>query len=417
MTIPILARGLFGLAFFVAALGAVRAQPLTLERALALADESNPRLRVAAAQTEGARSGIRTARAYPNPDLDAAGGRQKSRSNYMAPEGGVTVLGLNQPIDLPSVRDPRIRAAEAGLEGSRFALAEVRLAVRATVKQAFYDVLRRKAEFEVATENQKLLEDIRRRVEVRVNVGESPRLELTRAEAEASVAANTAAAARLRVAQALANLRAAIGAPLPPETDVVGTLGPPPSLPDVARLRDEVLENYPALAQARAEAKRAEAKLETERALRIPQPTLRAGFEQQPDTNKWVLGIGIPIPVWDQRQGQIGEAVAAFQEANANVDRRRVELVAAVDDAYGRFQVATQTVAAYEGGILKQAEAALRVAEAAYRFGERGFIEVLDAQRVLRAARFEYLAARFDQQAALIEIEQLRAVEALERKQ
>jgi hypothetical protein len=35
---------------------------------------------------------------------------------------------------------------------------------------------------------------------------------------------------------------------------------------------------------------------------------------------------------------------------------------------------------------------------------------------VLRAARFEYLAARFDQQAALIEIEQLRAFEALERK-
>ena len=177
-----------------------------------------------------------------------------------------------------------------------------------------------------------------------------------------------------------------------------------------------MLAYYPALAQARAEAKRAEARLETERALRVPQPSVRAGFEQQPDTNKWVLGIGIPIPVWDQRQGQIGEAVAAFQEANANVERRRVELVAALDDAYGRFQVATQTLAAYEGGILKQAEAALRVAEAAYRFGERGFLEVLDAQRVLRSARFEALAARFDQRAALIEIEQLRALDYQEKK-
>jgi cobalt-zinc-cadmium efflux system outer membrane protein len=417
MRIPTLAQGLAGLALAVAALGTAHAaESLTLERALVLADESNPRLRAAAAQTESARAGIRTARAFPNPDLDAAAGRQRSRSNFMAPEGSVTILGLSQPIDLPSVRDPRIRAAEAGLEGSRSALAEMRLAVRATVKQSFYDVLRRRAEVEVATENQKLLEDIRRRIEVRVNVGEAPRLELTRAETEASVAANTAASARLRVTQAVAALRAAIGAPLPPDAEVVGDLAAVPSLPDVARLRDEVLANYPALAQARAEAKRAEARLETERALRIPQPTVRAGYEQQPDTDKWVLGIGIPIPVWDQRQGQIGEAVAAFQEANANVERRRVELVAAVDDSYGRFQVATQTVAAYEAGILKQAEAALRVAEAAYRFGERGFIEVLDAQRVLRAARFEYLAARFDQQAALIEIEQLRAFEALERK-
>ena len=417
MRIPTLAQGLAGLALVVAALDTARtAESLTLERALALADESNPRLRAAAAQTEGARAGIRTARAFPNPDIDAAAGRQRSRSNYMSPEGSVTILGLSQPIDLPSVRDPRIRAAEAGLEGSQASLAEMRLAVRATVKQAFYDVLRRRAEVEVATENQKLLEDIRRRIEVRVNVGEAPRLELTRAETEASVATNTAASARLRVAQAVATLRAAIGAPLPPDAEVVGDLAAVPSLPDVARLRDEVLANYPALAQARADARRAEARLETERALRVPQPTLRAGYEQQPDTDKWVLGIGIPLPIWDQRQGQIGEAVAAFQEANANVERRRVELVAAVDDAYGRFQVATQTVAAYEAGILKQAEAALRVAEAAYRFGERGFIEVLDAQRVLRAARFEYLAARFDQQAAVIEIEQLRAVEALERK-
>jgi outer membrane protein, heavy metal efflux system len=417
MRIKLLARGLAGLALAAAALGsAPAAEQLTLDRALALADESNPRLRAAAAQTEGARAGIRTARAFPNPDLDVGAGRQGNRGNPNAPTGSVTAFGLNQPIDLPAVRDPRIRAAEAGLEGSQFALVEARLAVRAAVKQAFYDVLRRRAEVEVTAETQKLLEDIRRRVQVRVDVGEAPRLELTRAEAEAAVATNTAASARLRVAQAVAALRAAIGAPLPPDVEVVGDLATVPALPDVARLREEMLANYPALAQSRAEVKRAEARLETERALRIPQPTLRAGYGLQPDQSTWLLGINIPIPIWDQRQGQIGEAVAAFQEATANADGRRVELVAALDDAYGRFQVATQSVAAYEGGILKQAEAALRVAESAYRFGERGFLEVLDAQRVLRAARLEYLAARFDQQSALTDIEQLRALEALQKK-
>jgi len=418
MKIKLLARSLVGLASFVAVLGTTHAaESLTLERALALADESNPRLRTATAQSEGARAGIRTARAFPNPDLDASGGRMTPRGNFGTAQGGIALFGLNQPIDLPAVRDPRIRAAEAGFEGSQFGLAETRLAVRAAVKQAFYDVLRRRAEVEVTAETQKLLEDIRGRVRVRVDVGEAPRLELTRAEAEAAVAANTATSARLRVAQAVAALRAAIGAPLPPDVEVVGDLAAVPALPEVARLREEMLANYPALAQSRAEVKRAEARLETERALRIPQLTLRAGFLQQPDQNQWLLGINIPIPIWDQRQGPIGEAVAAFQEATANADGRRVELVAALDDAYGRFQVATQSVAAYEGGILKQAEAGLQVAETAYRFGERGFLEVLDAQRVLRAARLEYLAARFDQQSALIDIEQLRGLEALRKVQ
>ncbi|HKC45097.1 MAG TPA: cobalt-zinc-cadmium resistance protein, partial [Burkholderiales bacterium] len=67
MRLSCLTRGLCGVAVGCALELARAAEPLTLERALALADEANPRLRAAAAQTEGARAGILTARAYPNP--------------------------------------------------------------------------------------------------------------------------------------------------------------------------------------------------------------------------------------------------------------------------------------------------------------------------------------------------------------
>jgi cobalt-zinc-cadmium efflux system outer membrane protein len=176
-------------------------------------------------------------------------------------------------------------------------------------------------------------------------------------------------------------------------------------------LRQEMLSRYPALAQASAELKRADARVETERALRTPQPTLFVGYDRDPETNRALFGVSVPIPVWNQRQGQIGEAVAARQQAAANMDARRVALLGELEDAYARFQVANQQIAAFEGGLLKQAEAALRVAEAAYRFGERGFIEVLDAQRVLRSVRADFLAAQYQRQQALIDLEQLRAVE------
>ena len=51
-----------------------------------------------------------------------------------------------------------------------------------------------------------------------------------------------------------------------------------------------------------------------------------------------------------------------------------------------------------------------KVAEAAYRFGERGFLDVLDAQRVYRAARAELISARYELAAAWVEIERLRAI-------
>jgi cobalt-zinc-cadmium efflux system outer membrane protein len=49
------------------------------------------------------------------------------------------------------------------------------------------------------------------------------------------------------------------------------------------------------------------------------------------------------------------------------------------------------------------------VAEAAYRFGERGILDYLDAQRTLRSIRNELNATRFELQAARIELERLRA--------
>ncbi len=64
-------------------------------------------------------------------------------------------------------------------------------------------------------------------------------------------------------------------------------------------------------------------------------------------------------------------------------------------------------VEALSQGVLRAAEEAARVAEAAYRFGERGILDVLDAQRVLRTVRADLLQARYQQQAARISLEQL----------
>jgi cobalt-zinc-cadmium efflux system outer membrane protein len=47
------------------------------------------------------------------------------------------------------------------------------------------------------------------------------------------------------------------------------------------------------------------------------------------------------------------------------------------------------------------------VAQAAYRFGERGILDVLDAQRVLRGVRADLIQARFQLQEARIKLDQL----------
>jgi cobalt-zinc-cadmium efflux system outer membrane protein len=169
------------------------------------------------------------------------------------------------------------------------------------------------------------------------------------------------------------------------------------------------LASQPVLKIADAETRRAEAKLELERSLRIPQPTLKWSAERHPDVSLWRVSVAMPLPLWDQRKGQVGEAYANRERAVADQDRIRFALLGELDQAYGRYQIARHQMTVFETGLMREAEAALKVAEAAYRYGERGILDYLDAQRVFRSTRMDYLNARYELQFALIDIERLRA--------
>lgn len=385
-------------------------QPLTLEQALALAGEHNPQLRLAEALNEGSQAAIRTALARPNPQFNTLAGPQYRRLPGAEP-GLLTHFSVDQLVELPSIRRARLRVAELGRESTRFTLLEARLNVRAAVKQAFFQVLRRRAEIGLAQENLRLVNDLRRRVEVQVEVGEAARLELTRADAEVATAQTFYNSAQLRYVNAVASLRTAVSAPLAARIEPQGALDISVKLPPLEELRREVLMRHPALQQAQAEIRRAQARLDSEYAQRRPQPSVRLEYERQPDLGFFRLGVSIPVPILNKREGPIGEAAAVLNQARAIADLRRLELQAALERAYGQYEVAGQQVASFEQGVLKEAETALRAAEAAFKFGERGIIEVLDAQRVLRTVRLDFLSAQFDVQSALIDVEQLRAQE------
>jgi cobalt-zinc-cadmium efflux system outer membrane protein len=389
---------------------------LSLEDALSMAERYNPELRAALAGVEGAQAGVTTARAWLNPTVTFGSlGRQQALLRTAAIPGMLHGLNFNQPVELPMVRSTRIRAAQVRRESSEWALAETRLAIRGLVKQAFFEALRQEGAVTVAQENLGLLEDLKRRIEVQVNVGEAARLELTRAEAELASARIQVRSAELRHAAALSTLSAAIGAPVG-NLELEGTLDPAAVLPALETLRSDMLARHPSMGVVESEIRRADANIANEKAQRIPQPSFWMDYFQQPEAAQYRFGVTIPIPVLNRREGPIAEALAERRRMAALADHRRVQLTAALEQAYNLYQVANQQVAIFETGTLLQAEAAVRAAQAAFKFGERGIIEVLDAQRVLRAAQLEYLNAKYDRQQALTQLEQLRVLDTGESR-
>lgn len=381
---------------------------LTIGQALALAEHNSPILKQAYASVARARAGIQTAKAYTNPSFDFMGGNQAARPISIPGIPGILLhYSVSQPVEVPAERSTRIAAAKLDLTATRYQSMGIRLSVAAAVKRAFYDVIRRKNQLANANDNLALVEDLRRRVSLEVQVGEIGRLELTRAEAELARAHAAVRSADVQLANARAVLKAVIGSESKETLDAQGSLGDAVEMPPLSELRHEVLTHHPALSEANTLTIRSRKIVEHERALRIPQPTFYGEYEHQPDLTFYRLGVSVPLPLWDRRKGPINEAKAAMNSAEAAATQRRLEITAALESAYDQYQISNQQVLAMQAGSLKEAEAAVEAARAAYRFGERGIVEVLDAQRVLQGVRSDLLEALYARQSALIDLEQL----------
>ncbi|MCG2576124.1 TolC family protein [Dechloromonas sp. XY25] len=373
-----------------------------------LALDSSRSMMAAREQVSAARYAVQSAGAFPNPEVEYLTGTARSRAAG-GNSGDARSVTLTQPIDLPWVRAARIGAAEAGLQSGEAGLRAFEADLLASVRQRYFEVLRRNAELRNAREDVSLMESVRSRIALRVETGEAPRFELIKADAEMLNAQKSLQAAGFRAEQARSHLRQSVGPGLPADYSLRGALREVPDVPPIETVRQALPADSPALARSRAEVSRAERQLEFERRQRWPSLAVKGGYDDDPDMRTSRVGVVLTVPLWDRRSGPVGEASAQLARSRHELAAQEFSLDQQLAVAYQQYEIAQAQVTALESGIVKQAENALRVAEAAYRFGERGFLEVLDAQRVFRAARAELIAARYELAAAWVEIERLRA--------
>jgi cobalt-zinc-cadmium efflux system outer membrane protein len=125
---------------------------------------------------------------------------------------------------------------------------------------------------------------------------------------------------------------------------------------------------------------------------------------REPDARQNLLTASLQIPLFDQREGPIREAVLELERARILLEGRIADLEQQIFLAWKNLEIAKLRVDALSTGSIREAQAALRVAEAAYRFGERGILDVLDAQRLLRSVNADLLDARFQSQTAVVNL-------------
>jgi cobalt-zinc-cadmium efflux system outer membrane protein len=391
--------------------GGVNAQgqrPLTVNELITIALDASPQVLAARDQSKAVKGQLSTARAIPNPEFEVNTGQQKSASGPLT-TGNVSSWSVTQPLDMPYTRFPRVNAAQANVRAAESSRIAFEIELISKVQQRFYELMRRDAELKAAEEDMSLTKQIRDRMQIRYDVGETARFELIRVQTEFLNAQINTESSKLRVEQAKGQLRQVVGYQLPADYEVVFQTPKVELLPPLPILLSELQAQSPELQRAKAEVEATESKLSFEQNSRLPRLSFKAQQYNDPNFTDRLYGLVVSIPIWDFKGGQIAEAEANASRAKNQLNAQSQSLEQQLETAYKLYQMTSYQVKILDQEVVQLASSARRIAEVSYRYGERGMLEYLDAQRTFRAARNDLIKARFDLASVLTEIQRLRA--------
>lgn len=376
---------------------------MTLRAAESLALKSNADLAVAARELEATQGAVIQGAARPNPELAFL--QEDTRK-----ETRTSTLQLNQLIELGGKRSARLDAAERGRDIATVELDVRRAEIRAIVAASFFDVLSAQERVRLAQEVANLAKRATDVAAKRVASGKVPPLEETKARvAEANVRLDLSLAqSELRTARQ--RLGSTWGNPSPRFERVDGRLEPLPSLPSAESLNARLAES-PHLKLAKIEIQRRKSLADIERAKRTPDLTVSLGAirAEELGRNQVLLGVSIPIPVFDSNRGNQLEALRRADKARDELAAIQIRLTSEVREAYERLSAARNEVETLQRDVLPGAQSAYDVATKGFELGKFNFLDVLDAQRTLFEAKSQHLRAVAETHRASAEIDRLLA--------
>ncbi|WP_122456747.1 TolC family protein [Pseudomonas poae] len=394
-------RSLLGATALWMAASVAQAQTLTLDAALRTAFANNPDLAAAQWEIDIAQGGRQQAGLIPNPvaSWDAEDTRRNART---------TTVKLSQTLELGGKRDARIDLATQAQVAAALTLEQQRNSLRADVIDSYYGALRAQERLALAQRSLALAERGLVIAKGRVSAGKSSPVEATRAQVQLSEIRLEMNRAQVGLTDAYRRLAASTGSTAPDFDAVAAQKQAAPSLPPCAQLLGRV-EQTTQLRLAELRIRQGEASVNLEKAQRIPDLDVSIGSQYDASTRERInlVGVSIPIPLFNRNQGNV---LAANRRADQARDLRNaveLRLRAETLQALALWRTANTEVQTFNQQILPAAQSAVDSATRGFEMGKFNFLDVLDAQRTLIAARTQYLTATAQATDAWVRLERI----------
>ena len=380
---------------------------LTLHDAIQFALQKNPELASFSREISALEGVTLQAGLLPNPRLQIDSEDISTQSN--GPGARFTSVRISQLIETGGKRSARKNAASLGEERAEQAYEVRRRDLIAQVANVFTDVLAGQNRLQLATESLVLAQIVVDTVSKRVQSGKVPPIEETRAKVAHATTKIQHEQARHDLDVSRKRLTLLWGDPVPRFYQVLGDLESFVTIPKFDTLITHLYTN-PAAIGSRLNLDQRKAMLVLEKARRIPDITLSAGVRRySPHDTTALVGLSIPIPIFNRNQGSVLEAHQRVDKAEDEWAATALQLRTLLVQSYEALIAAQNQINMLRDEILPGANEAFVTARRGYELGRFGFLEMLDAQRTLFQNQTLYLQALANYQRLVNEIERLIA--------
>lgn len=369
------------------------ADGLDKETAFQKALQNNPTYTAALASIDAADGSRLQASLPPNPDavfeIENFAGEDENEGF----DGAELTLGIEQTIEMGGKRSNRTKVADFSFQISKEQAKAQALSLLAETDYAYMRLAVAQERMALADKRLALADKTHEIVKKRVSAARAAEIEHTKADIEQAAAEVEQRKAEQEVITAQNDLARLLGRMDAADLDVDADLNALPELVERNALLD-ALRDAPQM-QAQEFAKmQALSSLDLARSQAVPDPTFGLGIRRfnENDSTALVAGVSFPLPVFNRNQGGIAEAKANMIKADAENHAAGLALRQSAIQAWESFAASLVEAKRYQSEIIPSARKAYKQADDGYSRGAFGFLDLLDAQRVL----YEVQEARLD---------------------
>jgi cobalt-zinc-cadmium efflux system outer membrane protein len=360
---------------------------LSLANAIGRARQNNSELRILAQEVAALEARAQQAGARLNPTIEyLREGKQD--------QAGASTLQVAVPLELGGKRSARVDAAMAELQVAVADLAVARMRVQAEVVGAFHEAYLAELRLALANSTSESARLSTHSAASRVVAGKISPVEETRSKvAEANLQVE-AVQARRDLAEARIKLAFLCGS-APDALPKLAAPDLPLPVPPSERALAERLAAAPVAQRATADLAWRNAAARLERSRRYPDLSVIVGQKREGigRDRQTVLGLSVPLPLFDRNQGAILESQRRVDKSRAEQEAGQMRLRADAAQAASRLDAALEQERLIREHVLPAGESAFSAAGKGFNAGKFSFLEVLDAQRTYFHAQAQHLRA------------------------